>query len=73
MKKNRNIFPLIRGLGDYAFTLVELIVSVLISAIILIFLMNYLADVFNEISYSNKKTEVLINLYEIEDKFKNLR
>lgn len=56
-----------------AFTVVELIIAILISAIILVFLMSYLADTFNEIAYSNKKTKVLINLYEIENKLKSLK
>ena len=56
-----------------AFTLVELIVAVTISAIILLFLMSFIADTFNEIAYSNKKTKLLINLYEVEDRFKTLK
>ncbi len=56
-----------------AFTLIELTVSVLISAIILIFLMIFLADTFNEIAYSNKKTKLLIEFYELENQLKNIK
>ena len=56
-----------------AFTLVELILAITISAIVLLFLMNYLASIFDEISYTNKKTKLIISLYEVEYKIRTLR
>ncbi len=56
-----------------AFTLVELIISIIISAIILLFLTNFIADSFNEISYSNKEAKILTKLYEIKDKLKIIK
>jgi type II secretory pathway component PulJ len=67
MKLNKN------NLNKKALTLIELIITVMISATILIFLTSFIADTFNEISYSNKKTPLLTKLYEIENKFKTVK
>ena len=55
-----------------AFTLLELIISILISSIILILIMSFISKIFNEISYSNKKTHAIMNIYNIESKLKNI-
>lgn len=44
------------------FTLVELIVAVIISSIVLTILMSFITTSMNEISYSNRQTEVLENI-----------
>ena len=56
-----------------AFSLVELIIAVFISAVILIIVMSYIADTFNEIATSSKKSKSLIQLYEAENKLKTLK
>lgn len=55
------------------FTVIELVVAITISATILIFVMSFIASTFSEISYSNKKTQLLVNLYDFENKIKNIR
>lgn len=47
---------------DKWFTLVELIVAVIISSIVLTILMSFITTSMNEISYSNRQTEVLENI-----------
>jgi prepilin-type N-terminal cleavage/methylation domain-containing protein len=54
-----------------AFTLVELIISIMISAIILFIVISFVNNVFDEIKYTNKKTDILKSFYDIETTFKN--
>lgn len=54
-------------------TLVELVVAITISAIILLFLMNFIAWVFNEITYSKNKTKIITQIYEASDTIKELK
>ena len=42
-----------------ALTLIELVVATLISSMILLFLMNFLAWIFNDIWYANKKADAV--------------
>lgn len=54
LKKKNSIYHYAAG-----FTLVELIVAVVISSIVLTILMSFITTSMNEITYSNKQTEVL--------------
>jgi len=56
-----------------AFTLVELIVSIILSSIIFLFLMNFISKTFSEISYSNNKSKIIMEIYDFEDTIKNIR
>lgn len=54
-----------KGNQQRAFTLVELIVAIIIWSLILSVLMSFIASTMNEITYSNKQTQVLekINIF----------
>ncbi|MDQ7009217.1 MAG: prepilin-type N-terminal cleavage/methylation domain-containing protein, partial [Candidatus Gracilibacteria bacterium] len=56
-----------------AFTFVELIIALILSSIIFLFLMNFISVTFGEISYSKNKTNIISQIYEFEDKIKDLR
>jgi len=56
-----------------AFTLVELLVSITISVIILFIVVVFLTNVFDEITYTNNKTTILSELYNVETAFKNTK
>ena len=56
-----------------AFTLVELVVSIILSSIIFLFLMNFISKTFSEISYSNNKSKIIMEIYDFEDTIKNIR
>jgi len=55
------------------FTLVELIVSIILSSIILLFLMNFISKTFFEISYSKNKTKIISHIYDFENEIWDLR
>ncbi len=46
------------------FTLTELIIAVSISAIVLIFIFNFVADIIGSLSYTNKKAQIFTSFYE---------
>ena len=56
-----------------AFTLVELVVSIVLSSIIFLFLMNFISKTFSEIYYSNNKSKIIMEIYDFEDTIKNIR
>ncbi len=55
------------------FTFVELIVSIILSAIIFLFLMNFISKTFAEISYSKNKSKIITQIYEFESIINNIR
>ena len=56
-----------------AFTLVELIISIFILAIIILPLLILISDTYSEINHSNIRTENISKIYEIRDKISNIK
>ncbi len=65
-KKNKNLWKNI-----YAFTLVELVVSVAITSILFMFLFSFVVDSLNEIETSKRKTEFFSDFSSFNIKMKN--
>lgn len=55
------------------FTLVELVVSIVLSSIVFLFIMNFVFKTFTEISYSKNKVNIISQIYEFENTIKNIR
>lgn len=56
-----------------AFTLAELIVAVVISAIVLTILVNFITTSMNEVTFSNRQTDVLANVNNLSIDLNNYR
>lgn len=56
-----------------AFTFVELIVALILSSIIFLFLMNFIAKTFEEMNYSKNKTTIISQIYDFQDTIEDLR
>lgn len=55
------------------FTLTELIIAVSISAIVLIFIFKFVADIIGNLSYTNKKTQIFNSFYEFSAEVDNYK
>ncbi len=55
------------------FTLTELVISVVISATVLIFVFSFIADVLRELTLTNERAKVLSDMYEFNSRLKNYK